>query len=170
VCLSSDYDFDVEEEEQEEQEEQEEEQEEQEEQEEEEEENSHESSSDVEVGPSTPTRNTDSELSDLEGEVPTRKRRKLARDQALKLSLNSGKYPQYLGPHVLYAPMDPRENHFLEYLLLLWPNYLTELIADETNRYALDKGRPKWQSESLLHHLSRPPESCYRVHCPNFTA
>jgi hypothetical protein len=40
---------------------------------EEEKENSHESSSDVEIGPSTPTRNTDSELSDLEDEVPTLK-------------------------------------------------------------------------------------------------
>ena len=34
-------------------------------------------------------------------------------------------------------PMNPRESNLLEYLLL----FLVELIVDETNKYALSKGR-----------------------------
>ena len=89
-------------------------------------------------------RNSDSELSDLEGGAPTCKKRKVAREQALKLSLSSGKYPQYLAQEGPYTPMNPRENNLLEYLLLLWPNSLVKLIVDETNRYALSKGKLKW--------------------------
>ena len=40
--------------------------------------------------------------------------------------------------------MNPDDNNALDFLLLLWPNALCELIATETNRYAVQKKRINW--------------------------
>ena len=39
----------------------------------------------------------DDDVSDLEGAAPTRKRQRLAREEALERSLVSGLYPQFIG-------------------------------------------------------------------------
>ena len=76
--------------------------------------------------------------------VPTAKRRKLANDEALELSLHSGLYPEYLGVEGPYTFLDPASNDALDYLLLMWPEALCELIVVETNRYAYQKKAKKW--------------------------
>ena len=86
--------------------------------------------------------------SDLDGKAPTPKRRKLAREKALKVSLQSGLYPTFRGIEGPSRDMDPRENSALDYLLLLWPASLCELIALETNRYAMERGLSTWRSTS----------------------
>ena len=45
--------------------------------------------------------------SDLEGMAPTPKRRKLAREKALKVSLQSGRYPTFRGIEGPSCDMDP---------------------------------------------------------------
>lgn len=83
------------------------------------------------------------DLDGLDGETPTRKRRKLANKRALSLSLNSGCYPEYLGLEGPCSITDPSETEALDYLELLWPPSLCDVIVDETNRYA--KGKlSKW--------------------------
>ena len=42
--------------------------------------------------------------------------------------------------------LDPTSNSEFEYLQQLWPCSLCELIALETNRYAMQKGRSKWNN------------------------
>ena len=42
--------------------------------------------------------------------------------------------------------LDPTSNSAFEYLQQLWPCSLCELIALETNRYAMQKGRSKWNN------------------------
>ena len=60
---------------------------------------------------------------DLEGLRPTSKHCKLASKQALKVS---GLYPE------------------LDFLTMLWPQTLCDLIVEETNRYACRKRRRNW--------------------------
>lgn len=64
--------------------------------------------------------------------------------KALNLSLNSGRYPEYLGFEGPYQPNDPNSMDPLDYLQLLWPASLVDLIVEETNRYARSKKRAKW--------------------------
>ena len=80
----------------------------------------------------------------FDGLAPTPKRRKLANDEALILSLSSGKYPEFLGVEGPDEYRDPDENDFLDYLRLFWPDSLVDVIVEETNRYAVRKGRSKW--------------------------
>ena len=47
------------------------------------------------------------------------------------------------------TPLNPHVSHAMEYLLLLWPASLCELMAVETDRYACQKGASSWQSVSL---------------------
>ena len=72
--------------------------------------------------------------SDLEGMAPTPKRRRLANDSALTASRQSGLYPEFLGVHGPSQDINPNDNSALDYLLLLWPASLCDLIADETDR------------------------------------
>ena len=86
--------------------------------------------------------------SELEGMAPTPKRRKLARETALKVSLQSGLYPVFRGLEGPAHDINPGNSNALDYLLLLWPASLCELIALETNRYALQRGIASWQNVS----------------------
>ena len=95
---------------------------------------------------------TDEESSDddaLDGAAPTPKRRKFARDKALEASLGSGLYPTFQGIHGPAQDLNPKDNDALEYLRLLWPESLCELIALETDRYANQKGVTNWVSVSV---------------------
>ena len=82
----------------------------------------------------------------FEGMAPTLKRKKVVNSRALKLSLNSGRYPAFKGHEGVYQRMDPRSTTPLDYLMLLWPDSLVDVIVTETNRYALSKGRPHWKN------------------------
>ena len=79
--------------------------------------------------------------SDIDGGAPTPKRRKLASGEGLILSLSSGRYPNYLGIEGPHTSLHPGADSTLDFLLLLWPNSLVDVIANETNRYAESKGR-----------------------------
>ena len=70
----------------------------------------------------------DNDLSDLEG-AP--KRCRLARKDALRMITCI--WPQFSGPSQYE-------------LALVWPTSLCELIAAETNRYAQQNNRPKWEA------------------------
>ena len=76
--------------------------------------------------------------------APTRKRRRLCSELALKTSLESGLYPEFLGAEGPAENHDPESNSALDYLLLLWPESLTSHIATETNRYARQRNRVNW--------------------------
>ena len=76
--------------------------------------------------------------------APTPKRRKLCSQLGLKASLESGLYPDFLGREGPVEDHRPDCNSALDYLLLLWPESLTSLIASETNRYARQRSRPSW--------------------------
>ena len=84
------------------------------------------------------------EESDLEGMAPTTKRCKVARGKALSASLKLGKYPTFLGMHGPTQQVNPNDGSVLDYLLMLWPAALCQLIAVETNRYALQRGVSGW--------------------------
>ena len=56
-------------------------------------------------------------------------------EEALQLSLGSGHYPEFLGMEGPQNPIDPCVNSALDYLLSLWPEFLSDLIVVETNRY-----------------------------------
>ena len=88
------------------------------------------------------------EESDLEGTAPTPKRRKLAREKALTNSLGSGLYPVFMGIEGPSNDANPGDSNALDYLSMLWPATLCELIALETNRYALQRGVAKWRDVS----------------------
>ena len=61
--------------------------------------------------------------------APTHKRRRLCSELALKTSLESGLYPEFLGTVGPAENYDPESNSALDYLLLLWPESLSSLIA-----------------------------------------
>ena len=62
----------------------------------------------------------------------------------LKHSLNSGLYPEFLGTEGPVDNCSPDSNNALDFLLMLWPESLTSLIASETNRYARQKNHSNW--------------------------
>ena len=67
--------------------------------------------------------------SDEELLASTRKRRRLCSELALKTSLESGLYTEFLGAEGPAENHDPESNSALDYLLLLWPESLSSLIA-----------------------------------------
>ena len=75
---------------------------------------------------------------------PSSKRRKIASQIALKASLESGLYPEFLGKEGPVESHSPDSYNALDYFKLLWPDALTSLIANETNRYARQKVRSNW--------------------------
>ena len=85
---------------------------------------------------------TDDDIEDVL--APTPKRLKIAKEIALKTSLESGLYPEFTGVEGPSEILDPERSNALDYLQLLWPESLTSLITLETNRYAQQKMRPNW--------------------------
>ena len=70
----------------------------------------------------------------------TRERRRSCNEEALELSLSSGRYPEYLS---IEGPQDrnnPQTCNSLDFLFLLWSESLCDLIVDETNRYGRSIG------------------------------
>ena len=76
--------------------------------------------------------------------APTPKVLRLKSERALRLSLNSGKYPPYLGIEGPTEPKDPQCTDWDEYLYMLWPQSLCDLIVAETNRYARLRKKGNW--------------------------
>ena len=89
------------------------------------------------------------EEEDLDGLAPTPKRRKLAQAKGLSAALSSGLYPWFEGIKGPSQDLPPQENSAFDYLRLLWPVCLCELIATETDRYAHQCGIRDWQSVSV---------------------
>ena len=84
------------------------------------------------------------EEEDLDGLPCMSKRKKKASNYALSLSLQSGRYPEFKGIEGPSPIVDPSMSP-LELVKLLWPNTLCELIAQETNRYAIvDRKFKNW--------------------------
>ena len=65
--------------------------------------------------------NEDEEEDDVDQSRPTRKQRKLVSDQALRWSLSSGLYPQFLGHEGPTDTFDPNSTAF-DFLRILWPS------------------------------------------------
>ena len=95
---------------------------------------------------SSPSDSEDESELQLDGVTPTPKRLKLARESALKASLNSGLYPDYKGIEGPTQDNPPSENNAFDYFVLLWPASLCELLALETDRYAQQKGVCNWRN------------------------
>ena len=74
---------------------------------------------------------------------PTRECRGICNEEALQLSLSSGRYPEYFG---IEGPQDRNNPQTCVILwiffFLLWLESLCDLIVDETNRYGRIK--PNW--------------------------
>ena len=81
-----------------------------------------------------------------DGLAATSNNRRLASDHGLAVSRRSGKYPSFLAPTGPVTKMDPEVNDSMDYLQLLWPDALCDLIAHETNRYAMHNHKSKWQA------------------------
>ena len=61
------------------------------------------------------------------------------------MSLQSGLYPTFRHPS---RDVDPGDSSAMDYLLLLCPSSLCELIALESNKYALQRGLANWRNTS----------------------
>ena len=84
-----------------------------------------------------------------ERHLPQRGESKHAREEALKASLNSGRYPTFQGVEGPTNDLDPTTSSVFEYLEIVWPNSLCELMALETNRYAVQKGVSNWENTTI---------------------
>lgn len=84
----------------------------------------------------------------FDGVVPTPTIHKLAKAKALEVSLRSGLYPKFLGSRGPSESRNPSVLSPLDYVKLLWPDCLCELIALETNRYANQEGAKRWVDTS----------------------
>ena len=65
----------------------------------------------------------------------TRECRRICNEEALQLLLSSGCYPEYLGIEGLQDRNNPQTCNPLDFIFLLWPESLSDLMVDETNRY-----------------------------------
>ena len=95
---------------------------------------------------SSPDESSDSSEDEegLEGRAPTAKRRKLAGESALRISLASVLYPEY---ECTEGPADgssPDGKSAVDYLLLLWPAAICQMICLQTNSYALQHNHLNW--------------------------
>ena len=88
--------------------------------------------------------NDSDEESDMDGMAPTTKRRQVAQGKALSASPKSEKYPTFVGVHGPTQQVSPNDGSAQDDLLLLFPAALSQLIAVETNRYALQGGESAW--------------------------
>ena len=97
--------------------------------------------------------------------APTSKNRRCAREEGLNASLHSGLYPTFKGIEGSVNRLDPTSNSAFEYLQQLWPCSLCELIALETNRYAMQKGRSKWNNTTTAEIWKFLGISIFRIAC-----
>ena len=67
----------------------------------------------------------------------------------LRIRLWNGLYTTFQGIHGPAQDLNPKDKDVLEYLRLLWPESLCDLIALETDRYANQKGVTDWVSVSV---------------------
>ena len=74
--------------------------------------------------------------------LPTRGHRRIFNEEALQLSLSSGRYPEYLGVEGPRDVNNPQSCSPLDFLFMLWPESLCDLLVEETNRYG--RCTPKW--------------------------
>ena len=84
----------------------------------------------------------DDDMDSDECVIPTCKNRRIVNEEALHLSLNSGRYPEYLGSEGPRDRNNPEHYTPLDFLFQLWPVSLCDLIVEETNRYG--RGKSKW--------------------------
>ena len=75
-----------------------------------------------------------------EGPADYKTRRK-ACEFSLRKSLSSGMYPVFHGTEGPTERLDPQQHSALDYVQKLWPLHLCELIAQQTNTYALQRGK-----------------------------
>ena len=75
----------------------------------------------------------------------TRKYIEAAKARALKMSLSSGCYPEFKGIEGPYLRVNPDSTNPSEFLRMLWPDCLCDLLVEETNRYARSNGRRNWE-------------------------
>ena len=87
-----------------------------------------------------------SDDSELEGATPTKKVRKLASNIGFQKAMHLSSYPSYSeDTHGPFVSMDPDNNDPHDFLKLLWPDHLVDLLVRETNNYALRKGVRDWK-------------------------
>ena len=87
--------------------------------------------------------------SEFEGPISiSSDRKREAKAHGLLQSLYSGMYPEFTGMEGTTDDTDPKDNSALDFLKLLWPSALCELIATETNCYAAQKARSDWSNTS----------------------
>ena len=91
---------------------------------------------------SSSSSDSDSDYSD--GVMATAARRKRAKDLALQQSLSSGLYPQFQGLQGPRQVTNPQTSNALDFLKLVWPVAVCELLAVETNRYATQNHAKGW--------------------------
>ena len=82
----------------------------------------------------------DDEDFEYEAGPANHKKRRKASEFSLVKSLSSGKYPVFYGKEGPSERMDPRQHSALDYVQKLWPLDLCVLIAQQTNKYALQRG------------------------------
>ena len=66
----------------------------------------------------------------------------------LKRALSSGLYPHFEGMEGPADHTSPHTNNALDYLKLLWPTAICAMLADQTNRYAVQNSVRCWQDNS----------------------
>ena len=67
--------------------------------------------------------------------MPDRKLRVQLKRQCLRCSLGSGRYLEYLGFEGLYSGQtDVLNDSALDYLQMLWPEFLVDVIVHATNK------------------------------------
>ena len=67
----------------------------------------------------------------------TPRHRQKAQARNLKRALFSGLYPHFEGMEGSADHTSPHTNNALDYLKLLWPTAICAMLADQTNRYAV---------------------------------
>ena len=87
----------------------------------------------------------------LTGRMPDRKLRVQLKRQALRRSLGSGRYPEYLGFEGPYSgnQTDLFNDSALDYLQVLWPEFLVDVIVHATNKYARGRHLVNWCDTSV---------------------
>ena len=80
----------------------------------------------------------------IDGMAPTSKRKKVARRDALNKCLGTGEYPEFTGLTGVVDELDHSSTECLDFVKLLWPDYLCEHIAVQTNLYARQSNASGW--------------------------
>ena len=78
------------------------------------------------------------------GVTATPRRRKEAKALALLLSKSSGRYPQFRGLREPAEVTNPHDHDALDFVKLVWPSAVCEMLAVEMNRYAAQNQPKGW--------------------------